>query len=162
MAVAENPTCPLTVLLTLGDDPHPWVRAAAYGNPHWPDDRPVRPTVDPDTLPGDPFKLAGAVIGTRTPVRCMAGRSRVANTSGWFLPPADAVGFCDLDAVSLHSWGAFCRTHQEEVDQAKQHGGADGYLGQRKANGVWVHLFQCGPLDPPRVLWDGCVAPNAP
>jgi hypothetical protein len=157
--VAENMACPTGILIDLGDDPDLLVRAAAYAHHGWPADRPVRASADPDELPSDPGRLAAAVLGTRTALRCMAGRAALAIPSGYLYPPDDAPWLCGRDAVSLHSWGAFCREHQLEVDGARKHSGADGYLGQRLANGVWAPLGQGGPLARKRDLWEGNSSP---
>lgn len=77
------------------------------------------------------------------------------NPSGWFCPPKDAVGTCDADAVTLHTWGPFCLTHQDVVDRSRQHAGPDGYLGERLRCGLWIPLGQGGPHRPAEELWQG-------
>jgi hypothetical protein len=157
IAVAANSGCPREVLVMLSTSENQLVSSTAFGNPSWPEDLPIPAPYAgrEDELPRDPGPLASAVLGTRTRVRCAAGRSKTFNPSGWFHPPPDAVGICDADAVILHSWGPFCLAHQAEVDGSRQHSGADGFLGERLRSGVWVWLNQGGPYRSATELWQG-------
>lgn len=156
-AVAANPACPGPLLTELYRDPVWDVWTAAKGNPAWPDGVWIADALADHGLeqPLDAFRLATAVLGTRTPVRCAEGRSAVYIGAGYMRPHPDAPWLCDRDAVVLHSWGPFCWEHQLEADECRQSGGSDGYLAQRLRSGLWVHLGQGGPTGPLAELWAG-------
>ncbi len=155
--IAANPSCPRDVLETLSRDESSRVRGAAFANPSWPDHLPIPAPYAgrEDELPREPFGLLGAVIGTRTRLRCVAGRSPSFLPSAWAHLNPDPVGACDLDAVVLHTWGPFCLDHLALFAGRRQRAGADGFLAQRLCSGVWVGLNRGGPFRPASELWQG-------
>jgi hypothetical protein len=155
--VARNHGCPGALLTLLYRDPEWEVWTAAKANPAWPDGNWIGDALVGHGLkqPLDADRVAAAVTWTRSHVRCAAGRSRVYMGAGYLNPRPDAPWLCDRDAVVLHSWGPFCWEHQQEVDQARQSGGSDGYLGQRLRSGLWVRVGQGGPVGPLAELWAG-------
>lgn len=155
--VAANHATSGEVLRRLYEDTAWKVWTTAKQNPSWPADVWLRdPLIDHGMEQGrDPDRLALAVLRSRASVRCAEGRSRIYVGAGYMNPSKEAPWLCERDAVVLHSWGPFCWEHQMAVDECRQSGGSDGYLGQRLRSGLWVRVWQGGPIGPLAELWAG-------